>query len=72
MALYFRSRGKDKLVKKGLKNDVGAITKYVVEDLKKRKPNFQSFYQRAWYDDDDNLWIDYGSHTEFYICKPEG
>lgn len=41
--------------------------KLAVDDLKTRRPGFISYYQRYWLDDNDDIWIDYGSHTEFYV-----
>lgn len=38
-------------------------------DLKTRKPNYISYYQRCWFDNEATLWIDFGSHTEFYIAE---
>lgn len=43
----------------------------ILDDLHKRNPNFKSYYQREWLDDDGNFWIDVGSHTEFYVIKPD-
>lgn len=37
-------------------------------DLKTRKPDFTSHYCRMWWDDHERFWIDFGSHTEFYIA----
>lgn len=45
---------------------------YAEADLAERRPGFVSYYTRRWYDDFFRHWIDYGSHTEFYILqKPE-
>lgn len=38
-----------------------------LNDLKKRVPKAKSYYQRCWEDDHGRFWIDYGSHTCFYI-----
>ena len=40
----------------------------IKEDLKTRKPDFTSHYYRMWWDDHERFWIDFGSHTEFYIA----
>ena len=45
--------------------------KLAVDDLKTRRPGFISYYQRYWLDDKDDIWIDYGSHTEFYVLTRE-
>lgn len=67
--LYFRySNGKDEYI-----CDINDNDKYVskaLDDLYKRNPKYQSYYQRTWTDDDGWIWIDVGSHSEFYIVKP--
>ena len=40
-------------------------------DLYNRYPNFKNYYNRTWWDEFHRLWIDYGSHTEFYILQEE-
>ena len=40
-------------------------------DLEKRRPKFESFYVRTWWDNYFRKWFDYGSHTEFYILQDE-
>ena len=40
-----------------------------LDDLYKRNPRYQSYYQRVWNDDNGNMWIDVGSHSEFYVVK---
>ena len=42
-----------------------------LDDLHKRNPKYQSYYQRTWKNDEGCVWIDVGSHSEFYIVKPE-
>ena len=37
-----------------------------VRDLHKRCPEFKSYYQRFW-EQDGEMWIDFGSWSEFYI-----
>lgn len=39
------------------------------EDLKIRKPDFKSYYTRCSYLPNNVIWIDFGSHTEFYILE---
>lgn len=41
------------------------------EDLKKRNPEFKSYYTRCWLDKNDEFWIDFGSHTGFYVVVKE-
>ncbi len=48
------------------------ILKVMREDLKIRRPEFNSWYQRCWWDDHERFWIDFGSHTEFYIAHEDG
>lgn len=48
------------------------VSQKVIADLAVRYPKFVSYYQRTWWDEYFRYWIDYGSHTEFYILqKPE-
>lgn len=75
MNLYFLDKDdKQHLVKKNVIEPgglVGCVVDYVLEDLKTRKPGYFSGYQRTWWDNFGRLWIDFGSHTEFYICQEE-
>ena len=69
--LYFRNADRsEELVQKG-SIDLGNAMKIIDKDLAKRRPKFISFYKRWWEDDNGNYWIDYGSHSEFYILKEE-
>lgn len=47
-----------------------AMAKMLI-DLRNRYPKFESYYQRYWWDEFHRMWIDYGSHTEFYILQEE-
>lgn len=47
------------------------IVSKALEDLYKRNPNYQSYYQRVWMDDNGWTWIDVGDHFCFYIIKEE-
>jgi len=42
-----------------------------LDDLYKRYPKFQSYYQRYHEDDEGSIWIDYGSHSQFYVLKTD-
>ena len=42
---------------------------YSEADLNKRYPDFKVYYVRRWWDNFFRHWIDYGSHTEFYILQ---
>lgn len=63
----------DKLEKKNLvaenveTKEIGFNLMY--EDLKTRKPNFKSYYTNCSYLLTGDIWIDFGSHTEFYILE---
>lgn len=76
MNLYFYdSDNKQHLVKENIDVEPDAIAeneslmKYVEADLAKRKPDFNSIYKRVWWDEFFRMWIDFGSHTEFYIAQ---
>lgn len=32
-------------------------------------PNFKIYYYRTWDETPNEMWIDYGSHDEFFIWK---
>lgn len=73
MTLYFLDSnckeheiGPVSLVKGELANK--SVHGLIKEDLKTRKPDFTSHYYRVWWDDYERFWIDFGSHTEFYIA----
>lgn len=67
MKLYFSNNKDEKeLVSPNVMTTEEGL-RLAVEDLKTRRPGFISYYQRYWLDDNDDIWIDYGSHTEFYV-----
>lgn len=77
MTLYFLDSnckeheiGPVSLVEGELANE--SVHGLIKEDLKTRKPDFTSHYYRIWWDDHDRFWIDFGSHTEFYIAHEDG
>lgn len=43
----------------------------MLADLAQRHPEVKSYYQRYWWDNYHRMWIDYGSHIEFYILQEE-
>ena len=47
------------------------VVSKALEDLRRRYPKFKSYYQRYWEDDEGSIWIDYGSHCQFYVLKTE-
>ena len=49
----------------------GLYVSIALKDLRKRNPNYQSYYQRTWTDDNGWIWIDVGSWSEFYIVKDD-
>lgn len=67
MKLYFQhSDGSESFV---CETEEGRYVSDALEDLHKRNPNYKSYYQRIWMDDNGWVWIDVGSHTEFWIVK---
>lgn len=70
MELYFRN-GDHELEFISEIDNMEESWKIVNADLKKRYPGFVSYYQRFWINPDGDMWIDYGSHSEFYILKRE-
>lgn len=70
MNLYFIDKdNKQHLVKEDVNAMTGEASTIAMEDLKTRRPDFKSFYQRYWWDNFHRFWIDFGSHTEFYIVQ---
>ena len=72
MNLYFVDKDrkehlvKEEVIPEGMGRNIMPL---VLEDLKTRLPDFKSSYQRTWWDNFFRLWIDFGSHTEFYIVQ---
>ena len=68
MTLYFLNNKNEyePIQKVEYMDNIGEIIR---ADLETRKPDFVSYYMRMWNDSEDNTWIDYGSHTEFYVVK---
>ena len=70
--LYFLNADSEEiLVKEYVGPGADGMLDDAMEDLKERKPEFISYYQRCWWDNHNRFWIDFGSHTEFYICHEE-
>ena len=47
------------------KDEMWALIKKFMDDH-----NFKSYYQRIWIEEETNtLWIDVGSHTEFFVIQ---
>ena len=69
MNLYFLNANSEEiLVKENVGPGADGMLAEALADLKEREPEVKSFYQRCWWDDHQRFWIDFGSHTEFYIC----
>lgn len=69
MNLYFLNANNEEiLAKRDISQNADDMLAEALNDLKKRKPEVKSLYQRCWWDDHNRFWIDFGSHTEFYLC----
>ena len=63
--LYFANYYNELIgIKKDCKEE--EIYKEVAEFLKKY--NYKNYYVRTWMENDE-LWIDFGSHVEFFVWK---
>lgn len=72
MNLYFLNNNDEEIVvKEDVQVEGPALVNEALEDLKTRKPEVKSLYQRYWWDDHGRFWIDFGSHTEFYIAHED-
>lgn len=70
MNLYFLdANGKEHLVAKGVED--GNFNDIMLKDLERRHPGYEVYYTRQWWDDYFRKWIDFGSHTEFYLLQDE-
>lgn len=68
LKLYFQRPTHDGVVREfvcSFTDKEKAIT-YALQDLHNRCPEFKSYYQRTW-EEDGELWIDFGSWSEFYV-----
>ena len=74
MNLYFLdTKCRQHLVKENVdpgENGEG-IMMDVVNDAAVRRPEFSCKRTRTWWDEFLRLWIDFGSHEEYYICQDE-
>ena len=68
--LYFRHANKEMEFVCNV-NDDDPYINFTLEDLKKRAPDFKSYYQRIWFDENDWIWIDVGDWSCFYIVKSD-
>ena len=70
MNLYFLdANDRQHLVAKDIEEE--QIGEFINLDLEARKPGFVSYYKRMWWDKYMRMWIDFGSHTEFYLAQDE-
>lgn len=70
MNLYFLDGdSKQHLVATDVREEI--IGKIIEVDLVTRKPDFKFRNTRRWWDDFLRMWIDFGSHTEFYLYQDE-
>jgi hypothetical protein len=69
--LYFRnSSGELKFVTENL-DTMKEVTKSIHAYITDISPNYQIYYMRQWQDDNNDIWFDVGSHTEFFVLKGE-
>jgi hypothetical protein len=69
--LYFRdSHGESRVVTTNL-NTMKEVMRHILIFIADINPYYQIHYTRRWTDDDDNIWFDVGSHTEFFVLKGE-
>lgn len=68
MKLYFRrANGEEIFI--GNPTNKKEMLQMVDQDINMRaQPGFKSYYKRIWLDG-GNIWIDVGSHVEYYIAK---
>lgn len=70
MNLYFLDKD-DKQYLVAMEVAAENAVELAIGDLGRRYPDFKTYYQRVWWDEFHRMWIDYGSHTEFYILQEE-
>lgn len=70
MKLYFRHSNGDMDFVCEVDSEENYARK-ALDDLEKRAPHFQSYYQRIWKDKNGWTWIDVGDHYCFYILKDD-
>jgi uncharacterized phage protein gp47/JayE len=69
--LYFYDNfGEQRVVTANL-DTIKEIIKNIYSYVAKLNPDYQIYYTRRWKDDNDNIWFDVGSHTEFFVLKGE-
>ena len=69
MNLYFLNNDAEEiLVKENVGPGADDILADALEDLKVRYPDYAILDPRCWWDEYKRFWIDYGSHSEFYLA----
>lgn len=70
--IFLDANGERHLVADGILTGVDGFYQ-MYEDLKTRRPGFKSYYTNCSYLNDSSIsiWIDFGSHTEFYILEAD-
>ena len=68
--IFLDANGERRFVADGILTDVDGFYQ-MYEDLKTRRPEFKSYYTNCSYLNDSSIWIDFGSHTEFYILEAD-
>lgn len=70
LKLYFKNRN-------GVDNFVTDLEKFsgffdaIEQDIHKRNPNYKIPYYRTWANGDNEIMVDCGSHTEFYVLRSD-
>ena len=70
LKLYFKNGD-------GVDNFVAALEKFsesfnvIEQDIHKRNPNYKIPYYRTWTNGDNEIMVDCGSHTEFYVLRSD-
>lgn len=70
LKLYFKNGN-------GIDNFVADLEKFseffnvIEQDIHKRNPNYKIPYYRTWANGDNEIMVDCGSHTEFYVLRSD-
>lgn len=70
LKLYFKNEN-------GVDNFVVDLEKFsgffdaIKQDIHKRNPNYKIPYYRTWANEDNEIMVDVGSHTEFYVLRSD-
>lgn len=70
LKLYFKNgNGVDNFVADLEK--VQEFSNAIKQDIHKRNPNYKIPYYRTWANGDNEVMVDVGSHTEFYVLRSD-